>query len=97
MQNPEGKMDVHPVIIQEDCDKDKNAIVSTDDHEDINRAIISVDSQSSSQTTTLSDPSQKLHEDSNDEMNVKTFKEKEIQTDETHVLISKAKYEELLQ
>ena len=54
MQNPEGKMDVHPVIIQEDCDKDENATVSTDDHEDINRAIISVDSQSSSQTTTLS-------------------------------------------
>ena len=97
MQNPEGKMDVHPVIIQEASDKDENATVSTDDHEAINRAIISVDSQSSSQTTTLSDPSQKLPEDSDDEMYVKTFKEKEIQTDETHVLISKAEYEELLQ
>ena len=76
MQNPEGKMDVHPVIIQRDCDKDENATVSTDDHEDINRAIISVsvDSQSSSQTTTLSDPSQKLPEGSDDEMYVKTFK-----------------------
>ena len=94
MQKPEDKMDVHPVI-QEDCDNNENATVSTDD-QDVN-ANISVDSQSSGQTTTLSDPSRKLPEDSGDEMNVKTFNEKEIQTDETYVLICKVEYEKLLQ
>ena len=87
-------MDVHPVI-QEDSDDHENATSSTDD-QDSTRAILSVDSQSSSQTTTLSNPSQKLPEDSDDEMSVKTFKEKETQTDGTYVFISKAEYEELL-
>ena len=87
-------MDVHPVI-QEDSDDHENATSSTDD-QDSTRAILSVDSQSSSQTTTLSNPSQKLPEDPDDEMSVKTFKEKETQTDGTYVFISKAEYEELL-
>ena len=86
-------MDVHPVI-QEDSDDHENATSSTDD-QDSTRAILSVDSQSSSQTT-LSNPSQKLPEDSDDEMSVKTFKEKETQTDGTYAFISKAEYEELL-
>ena len=70
MQSPKDSMDVHPVI-QENSDDDENATISTDD-QDITRAKLSVESQSSSQTTTLSNPSQKLPEDSDDEMSVKT-------------------------
>ena len=94
VQGPKDSMDVHHVI-QEDSDDDENATISTYD-QDIAKAILCVESQSSSETTTLSNASQKLPEDSDNELSVKTFKEKESQAKETYAFIFEAEYVKLL-
>ncbi|CAB3988267.1 Hypothetical predicted protein [Paramuricea clavata] len=92
---------VRTIENKEDHDLSFNVVVPAEEN-----ATISVGSQSSSQvsevTITVSSPSQKLEDsEQSDDVGVtewaKTFKEKEIQTDDNYIFNSKDDYEALLQ